>query len=84
MTKEERQMKKRDMILNGNILKAILVISLPIVFYNICNYLYGIYDMMIVQIAHIGDAADVVFRPNQKHDSDSRWCYSNRWWYINC
>ena len=60
MTKEERQMKKRDMILNGNILKAILVISLPIVFYNICNYLYGIYDMMIVQIAHIGDAADVV------------------------
>lgn len=60
MTKEERQMKKRDAILNGNMLKTILVISLPIVFYNICNYLYGIYDMMIVQVAHIGDAADVV------------------------
>ena len=60
MTKEERQLKKRDMILNSNILKAILVVALPILFYNVCNYLYGIYDMMIVQIAHIGDAADVV------------------------
>jgi len=60
MTKEERQMKKRETILNGNMLKTILVISLPIVFYNICNYLYGIYDMMIVQIANIGEAADVV------------------------
>jgi len=30
MTKEERQLKKRDMILNGNILKTIIVISLPI------------------------------------------------------
>ena len=60
MTKEERQLKKRDMILNGNILKTIIVISLPILFYNVCNYLYGIYDMMIVQIAHIGEAADVV------------------------
>ena len=37
MTKEERQLKKRDMILNGNILKTIIVISLPILFYNICN-----------------------------------------------
>ena len=60
MTKEERQYKKRDMILNGNIYKTILVIALPILFYNVCNYLYGIYDMMIVQVAHIGDAADVV------------------------
>ena len=60
MTKEERQLKKRDMILNGNILKTIIVISLPILFYNVCNYLYGIYDMMIVQVAHIGEAADVV------------------------
>ena len=60
MTKEERQFKKRDMILNGNIYKTILAIALPILFYNVCNYLYGIYDMMIVQVAHIGDAADVV------------------------
>ena len=60
MTKEERQYKKRDMILNDNMLKTILAIALPIVFYNICNYLYGIYDMMIVQVANIGEAADVV------------------------
>ena len=60
MTKEMRQYKKRDMILNGNIYKTILVIALPILFYNVCNYFYGIYDMMIVEVANIGDAADVV------------------------
>lgn len=60
MTKEERQLKKRDMILNDKMLKTILIIALPIAFYNLCNYLYGIYDMMIVQVADIGDAADVV------------------------
>ena len=60
MTKEMRQFKKRDMILNGNIYKTILVIALPILFYNVCNYFYGIYDMMIVEVANIGDAADVV------------------------
>ena len=60
MTKEERQYKKRDMILNDKMIKTILLIALPIVFYNLCNYLYGIYDMMIVQVADIGDAADVV------------------------
>lgn len=30
------------------------------VFYNLCNYFYGIYDMMLVQSAGIGDAADIV------------------------
>ncbi len=60
MTREERQLKKRDMILNGNIYKTIFAIALPILFYNVCNYLYGIYDMMIVQVAGIGEAADVV------------------------
>ena len=60
LTKEEKQLKKRDVILNGNLWKSILVISLPILFYNLCNYLYGIYDMMVVQSANIGDAADIV------------------------
>ena len=60
MTKEERQLKKRDMILNDKMLKTILAIALPIAFYNLCNYLYGIYDMMVVQSANIGEAADVV------------------------
>ena len=32
MTKEERQLKKRDMILNDKMLKTILYIALPIVF----------------------------------------------------
>ena len=60
MTKEEKQYKKRDMILEGNMTKVIFIIAMPILFYNLCNYLYGIYDMMIVEIANIGDAADVV------------------------
>ena len=40
--------------------KVVLSISLPMVFYNLCNYFYGIYDMMLVQSAGIGDAADIV------------------------
>ena len=60
MSSIDRQYKKRDMILNGNIYKTIFLIALPILFYNVCNYLYGIYDMMIVEVAHIGEAADVV------------------------
>lgn len=59
-TKELRTLKKREKILNGNLWKTILVIGLPILFYNLCNYLYGIYDMMVVQISNIGDAADIV------------------------
>ena len=60
LTREEKQYKKRDMILSGNMYKTIFFIAMPIVFYNVCNYLYGIYDMMIVEIANIGDAADIV------------------------
>ncbi len=60
MERSEKELKKREQILNGNILKAILMIALPILFYNLCNYLYGIYDMMVVKKAGIGDAADIV------------------------
>lgn len=58
--KEVKQLKKRDNILNKNLWRVILTIVLPIMFYNLCNYLYGIYDMMVVQSANIGDAADIV------------------------
>lgn len=58
--KQQKQLKKRDLILSGNLWKTILIISLPIMFYNLCNYLYGIYDMMIVEAANIGEAADIV------------------------
>lgn len=57
---DTKELKKRELILNGNILKAIFIIALPIVFYNLCNYLYGIFDMMIVENAGIGEAADIV------------------------
>lgn len=58
--KQQKQIKRRELILNGNLWKTALIISLPILFYNLCNYLYGIYDMMIVEAANIGEAADIV------------------------
>ena len=58
--KNEKAIRKREVILNGNLWTSILIIGLPILFYNLCNYLYGIYDMMVVQSAHIGEAADIV------------------------
>lgn len=59
-SKTLKAIKKRETILNGNLWKSILIIGLPILFYNLCNYLYGIYDMMVVQSANIGEAADIV------------------------
>ena len=58
--KEQKQLKKREFLLNGNMWKVVISIALPMMFYNLCNYLYGIYDMMLVQSANIGDAADIV------------------------
>ena len=60
LTKEQKQLKRREYLLEGNMWKVVLSISLPMVFYNLCNYFYGIYDMMLVQAAGIGDAADIV------------------------
>ena len=56
----DKKLKRREAILNGNLWKTILIVSLPILIYNLCNYLYGIYDMMVVQSAGIGEAADIV------------------------
>lgn len=58
--KEQKQIKRREFLLEGNLWKVVISIALPMVFYNLCNYLYGIYDMMLVQSANIGDAADIV------------------------
>lgn len=58
--KEQKQMKRREYLLEGNLWKVVISIALPMVFYNLCNYFYGIYDMMLVQSANIGDAADIV------------------------
>lgn len=55
-----KELKRREYLLEGNMWKVVLSISLPMVFYNLCNYFYGIYDMMLVQSAEIGDAADIV------------------------
>lgn len=58
--REQKELRKRDQILNDNLWKVLIQISMPIIFYNLCNYLYGIYDMMLVQSTNIGDAADIV------------------------
>lgn len=58
--REQKELQKREEILNGNLWKIILQTALPIVFYSLCNYLYGIYDMMVVQSTNIGEAADIV------------------------
>lgn len=58
--KEQKALNKRDKILNGNLWKLVISISLPVVLYNLCNYIYTIYDMMVVQKANIGSAADIV------------------------
>lgn len=58
--KEQKQLKRREYLLSGNMWKVVISVALPMVFYNLCNYLYGIYDMMVVQSANIGDAADIV------------------------
>lgn len=58
--KLQKELKRRDTILNGNVIKTVLIICLPLLFYNLCNYFYGIYDMVIVEAANLGEAADVV------------------------
>ena len=58
--KEQKELKKREYLLNGNLWSVVISVALPMVFYNLCNYLYGIYDMMVIQSANIGDAADIV------------------------
>lgn len=60
MINTDKQAKRRDKILNGKMLNVILYIAIPLMFYNLCNYLYGIFDMMLVQKSGIGDAADIV------------------------
>lgn len=58
--KEDKQLQKREYLLNGNLWKVTVSIAMPVVLYNLCNYLYGIYDMLLVQTAGIGDAADII------------------------
>lgn len=64
MTKEEslsKQELKREMILNGPLWKTLLQISMPLVFFNLCNYLYGVYDMMVVSNVGIGNVGSIAF-----------------------
>lgn len=65
--KEQKELKKREYLLNGNLWSVVITVALPMVLYNLCNYLYGIFDMMLIQSANIGDAADIVVLDQIKH-----------------
>ncbi len=55
-TKEEL---KRERILKGNLWRVIFSIALPLVLYNFINYLYGVYDLIIVSKRGIGSVDSV-------------------------
>lgn len=42
-----REEKRRNLILNGNLFKVIIIITLPLFFYSLLNYVYGIVDMVM-------------------------------------
>ncbi len=59
--KEQKELNKRERILNDNLWKVIFSIAIPLVLYNLCNYLYGIFDTMIVSKSNIGNVDSVTF-----------------------
>ncbi|MDR2867663.1 MAG: hypothetical protein LBV55_03300 [Acholeplasmatales bacterium] len=59
----DKTLKKREYILNGNLLKVILMITAPLALYAIFNYLYGIIDLALVLP---GERAQVVFYDEMK------------------
>lgn len=65
--KKEKELKKREQILNGNLLKTIFMVAIPLVLYNLCNYLYGVYDTFIVAKTGIGSVDSVVFLDQVKN-----------------
>lgn len=44
---QAREQKRRNFILTGNLWKVIIVITLPLFFYALLNYVYGIIDMLM-------------------------------------
>lgn len=60
MSLNEKELRKRELILGGPIWKAILSLAIPVILYNLCSYFYGIFDMIVVKKAGIGDPADIV------------------------
>ena len=57
----EKEEKKRQMILNGNVLKVLLYLSLPIIIYNGFNYFYTVIDGAIVSKKVSNDAVSSVY-----------------------
>lgn len=52
--------KAIESITTDNIFKVFLRILLPILFVNMLNYLYEIYDTLMISVSGIGSVKDVV------------------------
>lgn len=65
--KKQKELQKREKIINGKLWGVIFSIALPLVLYNLCNYFYGIYDIMIVGQSSIGDVDSVAFLDQVKN-----------------
>ncbi len=46
-TLNQKELKRRDFILHGNIWKVVLLIALPLFFFSLFNYLYSIIDTIM-------------------------------------
>lgn len=44
----KRDLKRRELILNGNLIKAIVVLASPLILLNLLSYIYGIIDMVVI------------------------------------
>ncbi len=57
----EKENNRRKFILEGNIWKVMIQLTIPLAVYVFFNYLYGFFDLLMV--SHIGDneVASVVF-----------------------
>lgn len=56
----EKDSKRRDLILNGNMWKVIFIISLPLMLISVLNFFYSIFDTMIASRMSTDSIASVV------------------------
>ncbi len=57
----EKQSKRRQHILQGNLWKVVLWLSMPLAIYGLFNYLYGFFDLVLVSTIGSNEVASVVF-----------------------
>ena len=60
-SKETRQEKRREAILNGNLWKTIGVLTIPLAIFSLFNYLYGFIDIILVAHIDTSYVSSVIF-----------------------